>query len=96
MLLYAWNGPERFQRKTGGIGNQRNERPPSNASVKKTRKRKDRPMRGPCQRTQKAMQHEGDDDINCSCTLGMVSKGFKERLEELEIKGMKDHQLTLV
>ena len=53
-------------------------------------------MRVPCQRTQKAVQHEGDDDINCSRTLGMVPKGFKERLEELEIKGMKDHQVTLV
>ena len=48
------------------------------------RKQKDKQILRPCQRTKKAMEHDGMCDINCNW---YAWNGLEERLEELEIRG---------
>ena len=51
--------------------------------IENKRKRKERQILGPCQRTKKTVEHEGDDDSNYRWS---PSNGPK-KLEKLEIRG---------
>ena len=50
-------------------------------------KQKNRQILGPCLRTKKAVEHEGDSDTNCNWELGTVPKCSKRGIEQLEIRG---------
>ena len=44
-----------------------------------------RQILGPCQRTKKALENDGDGDTNCNCMFETLSKALERELEKLEI-----------
>ena len=54
--------------------------------VKNQKKRDKREVVGPCQRTKKAVEYEGDGDTSYRWRIGTVDKALERGLEELEIK----------